>query len=290
MSIGGQPSGISPQQLYTEPLLEYKVEGEPPEPVFDESFFDLDPTVYYTVNGNSCGFLPSVPIVPDESNQIGFQQFSPSELLSIDVTEVNSPDTQRSQKAESGSNQTLVDEREQEMSFLVTHFTRVIGPWLDLFDISRYFTYLVPLKALRSALLRYAVAALAAKQLGRLAEHVSQTTGHRTRHSISKVERTDASSEWFYKAANYYDKAISCLRMYLQAMAELSEGLPDSSATARTEDSTVTIAGSESGETNKRPRLTRNTSSPANAEDLLAAISILCLYEFLDNYEREWSQ
>ena len=42
---------------------------------------------------------------------------------------------------------------------------------MDLFDKDKHFAHLVPLKALRDALLRNAIAAVAAKQLGRVKGH-----------------------------------------------------------------------------------------------------------------------
>ncbi|KAI7679402.1 hypothetical protein KC353_g22259, partial [Hortaea werneckii] len=65
----------------------------------------------------------------------------------------------------------ITDEREHEMAYLIRHFTEAIGPWMDLFDKDEHFAHLVPLKALRDALLRNAIAAVAAKQLGRVKGH-----------------------------------------------------------------------------------------------------------------------
>ena len=75
------------------------------------------------------------------------------------------------------------------------------------------------------------------------------------------MEVIECASEvnWFYKAANYYDKAIACSRPYLAAL---------------------------SGDTTK-PSSPYAPPSPltGNSDDLLAAVSIFSLYESLDNME-----
>ena len=130
---------------------------------------------------------------------------------------------------------------------------------MDLFDQDKHFGNLVPLKALRDALLRNAIAAVAAKQLGRVKgakAHIGiQCQKPATMEVIDDVLATD----WFYKAANYYDKAIAFSRMYLQA-----------------------ISGTFS--TPSSPNL-QLTASTANSDDLLVAVSIFSLYESLDNLE-----
>lgn len=70
--------------------------------------------------------------------------------------------------------------------------------------------------------------------------------------------------DWFYKAANYYDKAIACSRLYLQALS-----------------GTLSQASTPG---------TQMTLSTANSDDLLVAVSIFSLYESLDNLEHGWLQ
>lgn len=132
---------------------------------------------------------------------------------------------------------------------------------MDLFDQERHFGNLVPLKALRDALLRNAIAAVSAKQLGR-AKGTTPYKGHQSQKpsTMEIIEDVD----WFYKAANYYDKAIAFSRIYLQA---ISEGL-----------------------SNPPTPNTQLTLSSANSDDLLVAVSIFSLYEALDNFEIGWLQ
>lgn len=133
---------------------------------------------------------------------------------------------------------------------------------MDLFDRDKHFTHLVPLKALRDALLRNAIAAVAAKQLGRVKGRKPFTGRQYQKPSAMEVlDDTPAQVDWFYKAANYYDKAIAFSRQYLQAVSgELSDvHSPNTQHAAAV--------------------------SLANSDDLVVAVSIFSLYESLDNLE-----
>ena len=133
---------------------------------------------------------------------------------------------------------------------------------MDLFDRDQHFGHLVPLKALRDALLRNAIAAVSAKQLGR-AKGIRPMTGTQCQNP-SKMEVIDDEVDWFYKAANYYDKAIAFSRIYLQAVSESLSNPPT-------------------------PNIQLQLST-ANSDDLLVAVSIFSLYEALDNFEVGWLQ
>lgn len=135
---------------------------------------------------------------------------------------------------------------------------------MDLFNEDRHFEQLVPLKALRDALLRNAIAAVAAKQLGRV--HGSRCNSTKQHQQPAMMESLDGDTQvnWFYKAANYYDKAIAFSRIYLQALSgSLGEALTPNSS---------------------------NTLSVANSDDLLVAVSLFSLYESLDNANTGWLQ
>lgn len=136
---------------------------------------------------------------------------------------------------------------------------------MDLFDRDKHFTQSVPLKALRDALLRNAIAAVAAKQLGRLKGR-KPFIGHQCqRPSAMEVLDDPADIDWYYKAANYYDKAIAFSRQYLQAVSG--------------------ALGSNPPSPNMQSEL-----STANSDDLLVAVSIFSLYESLDNLDAGWMQ
>lgn len=135
---------------------------------------------------------------------------------------------------------------------------------MDLFDRDKHFANLVPLKALRDALLRNSIAAVSAKQLG-LVKGSKPFMGNQCQKPAT-MEVIDGipDVDWFYKAANYYDKAIACSRLYLQAISGQldSPGRPD----------------------------TQLTASMTDSDDLLVAVSIFSLYESLDNLDVGWLQ
>lgn len=135
---------------------------------------------------------------------------------------------------------------------------------MDLFDQDKHFGNLVPLKALRDALLRNAIAAVAAKQLGRVKGAKSHVGKQAQKPATMEVIEDVPVTDWFYKAANYYDKAIAFSRMYLAAISGTFSNPPS-------------------------PNLQQTVSS-ANSDDLLVAVSIFSLYESLDNLEISWLQ
>lgn len=135
---------------------------------------------------------------------------------------------------------------------------------MDLFDRDKHFGNLVPLKALRDALLRNAIAAVAAKQLARVKGSKPFMGNQCQKPATMEVFEDNPDADWFYKAANYYDKAIAFSRVYLQAISGVvgTPGTPGTQAVA----------------------------ANANSDDLLVAVSIFSLYESLDNLEIGWLQ
>lgn len=166
---------------------------------------------------------------------------------------------------------------------------------MDLFDLDTYFSRIVPLKAVQNVMLRSAMAAVAANQIGQLiANHAPMED---LQHLLPLVG-DDASLEhtdWFYKAANYYDRGISYLRIFLQRW--LSDSNSDLTGHAsrynapRNQPEPSTSGPLSVAPPNKRRRLSRpQSSSGADMEALVAAISVFSLYESLDNFTDDWSQ
>lgn len=135
---------------------------------------------------------------------------------------------------------------------------------MDLFDQEKHFGNLVPLKALRDALLRNAIAAVAAKQLGRVKGNKPYVGIQCQKPATMEVIDDVPEIDWFYKAANYYDKAIAFSRLYLQAISGSFSNAPSPN--------------------------THATLSRANSDDLLVAVSLFSLYESLDNLDLGWLQ
>ncbi|KAH9822731.1 Fungal specific transcription factor domain [Teratosphaeria destructans] len=234
------------------------------ESTFDPAWFDLDPQAYYAQNNNSCGFIPNAHII-DEVDRAEFQKNTdPCTTPDLSTALTSFPESSLwASESQLHTSALITDDREHEMAYLIRHFTESIGPWMDLFDRDKHFEHLVPLKALRDALLRNAVAAVAAKQLGRTRGH-KLFVGNQSQKPAHMEVLEDAGVDWFYKAANYYDKAIASSREYLQAVSG-SLSRPPSPNDGR-------------------------TISTANSDDLLVAVSIFSLYESLDNVELGWIQ
>jgi hypothetical protein len=229
----------------------------------EAEFFDLDPDTFYASHLNHCGFIPNVPSVSDETDRLGTRHFPLTDDASANQPEPAFDSTSPFMQA----GETISDDSEHEMACLTRHFTKVIGPWLDLYDRGRYFGSLVPIKALRNALLRYALVAAAAKQLGRVGGNKSLERGLCRQPALMEVYKDDNQVDWFYKAASYYDKAISHLRTYLYLLSDDGLLFPEQPSS-----------------------LSASASFLADTDDLLAAISIFSVYEFLDQFETEWLQ
>lgn len=151
---------------------------------------------------------------------------------------------------------------------------------MDLFDLGKFFSSYVPIKALDSALLRHSAAAIAAKQLGRI--NAADIT-------VATKESADLGrSGWAYKAAKHYDRAIACLREALTEVSSTGQGAFGSDSPVilqRTRDSAT-----RSSAYTERHKLTNSQAHRARSDDLLAATSILSVYEFLDDSNVEWSR
>lgn len=147
---------------------------------------------------------------------------------------------------------------------------------MDIHDMGKYFASHVPARAVHNPLLRYSAAAIAAKQLGRVHGRKAIKGGLCTRQASTENYPSCERTNWFYIAANYYDKAISFLR---EALVDV--GRPNSSDD--TEAMMVTAS--------QRDRLMmQEQRHSAQADDLLASTSILSMYEFMDASSVEWSR
>ncbi len=166
---------------------------------------------------------------------------------------------------------------------------------MDLFDLDNYFSRIVPLKAVQNVMLRSAMAAVAANQIGQLlAKHSSKED---LQHLLPMMGEDGAMqhTDWFYKAANYYDRGISYLRIFLQRW--LRDSGKDLTGHASRYNAARSLSDASNQETSvsvpphKRRRVSRPQSSDAaDMEALVAAISVFSLYESLDNPTDDWSQ
>ncbi|TVY41466.1 hypothetical protein LOCC1_G005141 [Lachnellula occidentalis] len=142
-------------------------------------------------------------------------------------------------------------------------------------------------------LLRYSACAYAAKQLGRVRGRKAVLGGNVSRQGDMELYPRPDNVDWAYIGAKYYDRAISLL------MEELSHSgsqdvVPLTPMTAADETfspqgSTASTHSTPRTPGNKRRRLSRTTFSN-HADETLAAASILCVYEFLDNANTAWAR
>uniref|UniRef100_A0A8H7K877 Uncharacterized protein n=1 Tax=Bionectria ochroleuca TaxID=29856 RepID=A0A8H7K877_BIOOC len=96
-------------------------------------------------------------------------------------------------------------------------YVKVIGPWLDAFDVDKYFSQVVPLEALGSPLLRTSISAVAAKQLGNLHALDSIDIDAYQRRILAEYARL-CPLDMLFQAARFYDKAIRHILHMLQSL------------------------------------------------------------------------
>ena len=166
---------------------------------------------------------------------------------------------------------------------------------MDLFDLDTYFSRIVPLKAVQNVMLRSAMAAVAANQIGQMIANHSPLED--LQHLLPFVGGNGVlqHTDWFYKAANYYDRGISYLRIFLSRWLSdtNNEGLTGQASRHSSGKSLpqTNASGAHNNTPNKRRRISRGQSSDgADMEALVAAISVFSLYESLDNFADDWSQ
>ncbi|KAF2155882.1 hypothetical protein K461DRAFT_274925 [Myriangium duriaei CBS 260.36] len=159
---------------------------------------------------------------------------------------------------------------DEEVGFLLRHFSEVPGHWMDLFDLGRFFEMEVIVKAARCPLLLYSAIALSAKSLGRL---------DRSSRRLREAPFPYSNAQWLHIARKYYDKAIHLLRQALEAETQ-SPVLAHSQAAMTGWEVTGSVADDLQE---------RHTLPGANDDELVGTTAILCVYEFLDASGEEWS-
>lgn len=240
-------------------------------------FFDLDIETYYANGNNACGFIPGLPVIMSEAEDIDMDEMDQHSLTSTAPHPIVASHGQTSGQ----ENAEAIAERKQEMAILIRLFVDVMAPWMDLFDFDAYFTRIIPLKASNNAMLQAALAAVASKQLARYGMS-SPIDKSRYATVLSSKYRDISPNEWFYKAASYYDRGISCLRGFLRRYS-----LHDD-PTALLSPPASTLADSPGAPHRPLRRLSSRSSiggisADSDLQDLLSAISVFSLYESFDN-------
>ncbi|KAI1411456.1 hypothetical protein F5Y13DRAFT_201021 [Hypoxylon sp. FL1857] len=170
-------------------------------------------------------------------------------------------------------------ETEPEVAFLLRHFSEQPGKWLDLYFLGAYFEHEVPLKALSHPLLKCAACAYAAKHLSRTRRKTDSPRSP-LRHSQVATTTTWPNSDavdWAWHGARYYAEAIKLLREALDHPGNLvptptqySQASPESSSSLQSEDPSAIYA--------------------RVSDETLAAMAILCNFEFMSASDVEWTR
>lgn len=153
---------------------------------------------------------------------------------------------------------------------------------LDLSDAAKFFSVYVPIRALNCQSLKYSIAALAAKQLGRVKGSKSCTsrgmfTSPATTESYPNAEQVD----WFLKAANYYYLSVSDLT------TTTSDGYSVVSTSAVL-DSPIGLVARWLNTRSTQGQDLNDGSLLRKTEEILATVTILTLYKLLDAKGEEW--
>lgn len=148
---------------------------------------------------------------------------------------------------------------------------------LDLYFLDAYFGLDVPVKALSNNLLKFAACAYAAKHLSRISRK-----NHSPEPSASRASTTiwpnSENVDWAWYGAKYYAQAITLLRETLQQSHHIGDSPNQSFSPNDIEN-----------------RLGQDSSSNldswvAISEEALAAMAILCNYEYMSASDAEWSK
>ncbi|ORY19877.1 hypothetical protein BCR34DRAFT_670314 [Clohesyomyces aquaticus] len=175
-----------------------------------------------------------------------------------------------------------VAEQDHEMAFLLRWFSEGPGYWMDLFDLGTYFASYVPVKARENALLKYAALAYAAKALARVQGRKPIMGGQATRQALMELYPEAQSVDWYHKATQYYDTAVSLLLQTLDTTTTTDSEMDGELGAPNGFDMDTSRC--------KRRRLCDNPSFKSNTDELLAASAILCVYEFLDASVPNWAK
>ncbi|CAI6335857.1 unnamed protein product [Periconia digitata] len=174
----------------------------------------------------------------------------------------------------------LMTERDHEIAFLLRYFSEGPGNWMDLFDLGTYFSSYVPARAQENPLLKYAAVAYAAKALARV-QGRKPMGGNSSRMARIDTYPDAQSVDWYHKATQYYDTAVSLL---LQALKSDAISFDSDS------DRESACGGGVECPPAKRRRKSSTSSFKSSTDELLAASAILCVYEFLDASVPEWAK
>lgn len=100
---------------------------------YDPEWFDLEPEKYYSLAGNTCGFIPNIPNIVDEVDQsdvlIGNSASATPLSTGLGSTNLFSDSNLWAPDSQLQTSALISHERDHEIAYLVRHFTESLGPW-----------------------------------------------------------------------------------------------------------------------------------------------------------------
>ncbi|KAL6861959.1 hypothetical protein J3F83DRAFT_716779 [Trichoderma novae-zelandiae] len=144
-------------------------------------------------------------------------------------------------------------ESEQEIVFLLRHYTDNLAPWLDIFGDNCFFQTCIPRLVGENAAIKYAVSALAAKHLSHAGGFRATQCCLRSNLALTELYPSAGHVDWAFKAANYHHQAATNSPLYNTSESALHE-----------------------------------TGSSALADVAMASSAILTMYEMLDSNHDEF--
>ncbi|KAL4808121.1 hypothetical protein BDV18DRAFT_96211 [Aspergillus unguis] len=178
----------------------------------------------------------------------------------------------------------LMTGTEHEASFLVRHYCDVLAAWFDVSDAGKFFSACVPVRAMDEESLRFAIAAISAKHLGKMKGlRSTSTSGIFTSPSTMESYPNEQQVDWTLKAANYYYLSVS----------RMSSSVSDYAAISTSDILELPISILNRW-LNLQLKLAKEQPQVASepiwrkTENLLATATILTFYKVLDEPSEKW--
>lgn len=149
-------------------------------------------------------------------------------------------------------------------------------------DTGKFFSVYAPVRAINCFALKHAIAALSAKQLGRVkGAKLSTAGGMFTSPATTELYPNATRVDWSLKAANYY---------YL-ATSDLNKSTSTSYTALSTSailESPIEIVAKWQGSLPNQTQAVNDSTILRDTENKLATVMLLTLYQLLDLPGEEW--
>lgn len=115
-----------PQMHLTDPAV---LDETWQDQTYDPEWFDLEPDKYYSLAGNTCGFIPNIPNIVDEVDQSDILMNKSASATPVSTGLVFSDSNLWAPDSQLQTSALITHERDHEIAYLVRHFTESLGPW-----------------------------------------------------------------------------------------------------------------------------------------------------------------